>query len=94
MHAARFVVDVEHAAADHDRHKHGQRDGAGQQVLHVLDVGIELDRIERDLLHDARGIDVGLFSALISEVNCCSSVELMKLSVLSTTSAMRGWFCS
>ena len=52
VHAARLVVDVEHAAADHDGDIHGERDGAGEQKLHVLDVGIELDDLQHDLLHD------------------------------------------
>ena len=54
VHAARFVVDVQHASADHHRHKHGQGDGAGEKKLHVFDVGIEFDRVQRDLLRDCR----------------------------------------
>ena len=54
VNAARLIVDVEHAAADHHRNEHGQRDRAGQQIFHVFDVGIELDGFERDVLQDAR----------------------------------------
>ena len=50
MHAARLIVDVEHAAADHDRYEHCQRDRARQQIFHVLDVGIEFYDLERGLL--------------------------------------------
>ena len=54
VHTAGLVVDVEHAAADHHGNEHGQGDGAGQQVLHVFDVGIELDNLQHGLLQDAR----------------------------------------
>ena len=50
MHAARLVVDIEHAAADHHRHIHGQRHGAREQILHVLDIRVKLDDLERDRL--------------------------------------------
>ena len=60
VHPARLIVDVQHAAADHDRDEHGQRDRSGQQIFHVLDVGIQLNRVERNLLHDARGLDIGI----------------------------------
>src|SRR5665213_2303405 len=50
MHAARFVIDVEHAAADHDGDVHGQRDRPGQQVFHVFDKGVKLDDFKCGLL--------------------------------------------
>ena len=36
----------------------------------------------------------GWFRALVRSASSCSSVELMKLSLLSTISAICGWFCS
>ena len=59
VHAAGLVVDVEHAAADHHRHEHGQRDRARQQKLHVLDVGIEFHNLQHGLLQEAR-LDRGI----------------------------------
>ena len=59
MHAARLVVDVEHAAANHHRDEHRQCDRTGQQILHVFDIGVELDNIERRFLQQAR-LDRGL----------------------------------
>ena len=58
MDAARFVVDVQHAAADHHRDVHGQGDGGGKQELHVVDVGIEFDDLEGDGAGQA-GLDGG-----------------------------------
>ena len=67
VHASCFVVDIEHASADHHRHIHRERDRAGEQILHVLDVRVELDDLERDLLHhlllndgSIQGVDQGL----------------------------------
>ncbi len=54
VHTAGLVVDIEHAAADHHRNEHGQGDGAGQQILHVFDVGIQLDNLQHGLLQNAR----------------------------------------
>ena len=54
MHPARLVVDVEHAAANHHRDKHRQRQRPRQQIFHVFDVGIKLDNGERGLLQNAR----------------------------------------
>src|SRR5581483_2131326 len=59
VHTPGFVVDVQHAPADHDRHEHRQRDRAGQKILHVLDVGIEFYDIERSFLQQP-GFDGGL----------------------------------
>ena len=43
--SARLVVDVEHASANHDGDVHGEGDGAGKEVFHVLDIGIEFDNV-------------------------------------------------
>ena len=59
MDATGFVVDVHDAAADHYADKHGQGDRAGQQVLHIFDVGIQLHYVQRDLLQHAR-LDIRL----------------------------------
>ena len=48
VHAARLVVDVQHAAADHDRDIHGQRDRHGQKILQVIHVRVKLDDLEGD----------------------------------------------
>ena len=76
VHAARLVVDVEHAAADHHRDIHGQGDRAGQQKLHVLDVGIELDDLQRDRLGKARLDHRSWLSASTS--SCISGSRLLE----------------
>ncbi len=48
VHAARLVVDVEHAAADHHRDVHGQRDRHRQKILQIIHVRVKLDDFERD----------------------------------------------
>ena len=52
VHAARLVVDVEHAAADHHRDVHGQRHRHRQKILQIIHVGIELHHLERDRLRE------------------------------------------
>ena len=59
MNAAGLVVDVEHAAADHDRHENGQRDRARQKKFHVFDVGIKLHNLQHGFLQKAR-LDHGI----------------------------------
>src|SRR5581483_9546686 len=51
--ATRLVVDIKHAPANHDRNKHGQCDRSREQVLHVLDVGIEFDDLKRGLAQNS-----------------------------------------
>ena len=46
--AARLVVDESNAAADHGGNENRERNRARQQVLDVLDVGIDLDCLNRD----------------------------------------------
>ena len=48
VHAARLVVDVEHAAADHHRDIHRQRHRHRQKILQIIHVRIKLDDFERD----------------------------------------------
>ena len=93
VHPARLVVDVQHAAADHHRDEHREHERTRQQILHVLDVGIEFDNLQRSLLENAwrnRRADSARRSGWLSSA---STAELMKLSLLSTTNAIRGWFC-
>ena len=73
VHAAGLVVDVEHAAADHHRDEHGQGDGAGQQILHVFDVGIQLDNLQRGLLQNA-----GRHRGLVQSVGDVSDLVLQR----------------
>ena len=54
MNAARLVINVEHAAADHHGYEHRQRNRARQQILHILDVGIHLHNLQHRLLQDPR----------------------------------------
>src|SRR5271166_1478382 len=61
VNAAGLVVDIQHAAANHDGDVHGQRDGTGEQVFHVFDKGVELDNLEGDCFNNAildyRGVE-------------------------------------
>jgi hypothetical protein len=63
VNAAGLVVDIEHAPADHHGNKHCERDGAGQKIFHVLDVGIKLHDLQNGLLEKAR-LDGGLVQSL------------------------------
>ena len=65
MNAAGLVVNVEHAAADHHGNEHRQRDRARKQKLHIFDVGIEFDNLQRRFLQET-GSTAGLFSAAVA----------------------------
>ncbi len=56
MEAARLVVDEDDAAADHHHHEDRHHDRAGQEVLDVRDVGVDLDHVERHLVRHAPGV--------------------------------------
>ena len=90
--AARLVVDEDDAAADHHHHEDRHHDRAGQQVLDVRHVGIDLDDVERAPAPDTRGVVGGWLNAATRLPTGPTSVADTKLSVLSSISATRGSF--
>ena len=87
---ARLVVDEDDAAADHDHHEDGHRDRAGQQVLDVRHVRVELDDVEPPLRGDPRRPCVGSLNAATTLFIDAASEAKTKLSVLSEIRASRG----
>jgi hypothetical protein len=60
VNSASFVIDVQHASADHDGDEHGEGDRSGQEVLEIFNVRVELDDFKRSSVGDARGRGLGL----------------------------------
>ena len=54
MYTARLVVNVEHAAADHDGNIHCQRYTRRQQELHVTHIGIKFHNVQCNIVGQAR----------------------------------------